>query len=56
MRPMNFLICCEDGHISDFPWFAWVHRNNDSTCKDNELHLESTAIPGVAGIIIKCTS
>lgn len=24
--PSRFLICCEDGHIDDFPYMEWVHR------------------------------
>ena len=30
--PARFILICEDGHMSDFPWSYWVHRGA-SGCK-----------------------
>lgn len=29
LTPSRFVICCPDGHIDDFPYFAWVHRGQE---------------------------
>ena len=55
LTPIRFLIACEHGHISDFPWIEWVHNGqmpqNPAKC---ELYFTTNARPGLDGIIIKC--
>ena len=29
LTPSRFVICCPNGHIDDFPYFAWVHRGQE---------------------------
>ena len=38
--PARFVVACEDGHITDFPWHWWVHRGN--ACLNPELEISST--------------
>jgi hypothetical protein len=26
--PSRFVVACEDGHLDDFPYWKWLHRNN----------------------------
>ena len=52
MLPVTFLIACEHGHISDFPFIEWVHR--DTECTNPEMYLKSNSNPGLPGIIIEC--
>ena len=53
-QPVRFISVCENGHISDFPWYEWVHRGFEGTCSKDELSLETMPIPGVAGIKVRC--
>ena len=52
--PVRFVVACEAGHISDFPWEKWVHGG--STCPSGiaELYFTSTTLPGLSGISIQC--
>ncbi len=38
--PGRFVVACEDGHITDFPWHWWVHRG--AACTHSELEISST--------------
>lgn len=33
MIQVPFVIVCEQGHISDFPWREWVHEDENTTCE-----------------------
>src|SRR5262249_17956895 len=55
--PSRFIAVCEEGHIEDFPYSAWVHegRKPDEK-KTHELSLRATGGAGsLAGIVIRCT-
>lgn len=34
-KQVPFVVICEHGHLSDFPWRKWVHRDENTTCKGN---------------------
>jgi hypothetical protein len=53
--PSRFIVACEDGHISDFPYRDWVHENNGNfNCKE-ELTIHQTGeSAGLESIFIKC--
>ncbi len=34
-KQVPFVVICEHGHLSDFPWAKWVHHNEDTTCTDH---------------------
>ncbi len=51
--PARFVVACEDGHISDFPWHWWVHRG--ASCHGAELEISSTGrSTTLASITVKC--
>ena len=52
--PVRFLRACRDGHLTDFPWVAYVHARN-IPCKPARLTLREYGAAGdVSDIIIKC--
>ena len=54
MKPVRFLIACEDGHIDDFPWSRWVHRGSACTASEEVLFITSTSFDGLAGVKVSC--
>ncbi|WP_280618578.1 DUF1998 domain-containing protein [Heyndrickxia oleronia] len=34
-KQVPFVVVCEHGHLSDFPWGKWVHGDEDTTCQGN---------------------
>jgi Domain of unknown function (DUF1998) len=57
LSPVRFVVACESGHIMDFPWNAWAHKDVGHTCDaaSGELYLYSTPAAGLAGIRVGCT-
>ena len=57
LTPSRFVICCPDGHIEDFPYFAWVHRGQD--VPDGSSHRLSMRTKGQSSslkdIIVSCS-
>ena len=58
--PVRFVMACEKGHISDFPWGQWVHRvdtDNPRSCDGGNAHLRlySTGGAGLAAIGVHCS-
>lgn len=52
--PVRFVMACEKGHLSDFPWHFWVQHKSD--CRNRQsgaLYLKSER-PGLAGLILRC--
>lgn len=41
MVQVPFIMVCKEGHISDFPWVEWTHRDENSKC-DKLMQLIST--------------
>lgn len=35
LKQVPFVIICSKGHISDFPWREWAHKNDETTCTGN---------------------
>jgi hypothetical protein len=52
--PMRFIAACPKGHIRDFPWMEWVHRNGIALpgCR---LRIRAGRSAGLGGIRIICT-
>lgn len=40
LYPSRFVLICENGHISDFPYNEWVHRNHQCTEPSKEPKLK----------------
>lgn len=55
--PSRFIAVCEEGHIEDFPYSAWVHQGQKpDEKKTHQLSLRATAGAGsLARIVIRCT-
>lgn len=52
--PARFMVACPRGHLDDFPWWAWVHRNG-LPCT-GMLQLIDTGTTGAASdLLVKCT-
>lgn len=53
MVQVSFVAICENGHIMDFPWREWVHRDVNPTCR-GELKLISTGGGTLDGQRVEC--
>lgn len=53
--PMSFLVACRKGHLDDFPWVEWVHRDKE-VCSQHPIleYRTSLAGAGLAGSRIGC--
>ena len=56
MVQLPLVAICQNGHISDFPWNEFVHRNLRPSCNDQNLQFRSTGVPSLAGQQIHCKS
>lgn len=53
--PSTFIVACGNGHIEDFPYRWWVHRDTGKECDGRALEITfDQAKGGLEGIIIKC--
>ena len=55
--PARFVVACEDGHMDDFPWAAFVHRvatDADVTCHWRLRLNEFGASGEAADVFVKC--
>lgn len=53
--PSRFVAVCNLGHIQDFPFMEWLHRNAPAT-QDCKLRLRAgRSSAGLSGISIECT-
>lgn len=53
MFQVPFVAMCETGHLQDFPWREWVHRDTRPQCSE-KLRLISTGSASLSGQKIKC--
>lgn len=60
--PARIVTVCECGHIDDFPWVNWVHRQNKcgekDVCANPKLLFKTgtSATSGLEGVEIECES
>lgn len=56
MAPVRFVAACLNGHIMDFPWNAWAHKDASACCtyEPGGLYLYSTPAAGLAGVRVMC--
>ena len=52
--PAPFVVACPSGHIDDFPWRAYVHRDADTNCKKRMRLVYSGSTGSVSDIWIYC--
>lgn len=53
MSQVPFIAICEQGHMDDFPWSAWVHRAIEPSC-GGVLRLLSRGGGTLAGQVVRC--
>ncbi len=46
--PARFLAACEKGHLDDFPWVEFVHRQKESICDSPQLRIYERGPSGEA--------
>lgn len=52
--PTRFVRACPRGHISDLPWYAFVHEGKDPTCR-RQLWLDETGTSGdLTDLWVRC--
>lgn len=60
MVPIRFIMACEQGHLSDFPWVEWAHRDRKDGICDYEKSKENLYLKfspnnsGLSGLTIQC--
>lgn len=53
MIQVPFVAVCERGHLQDFPWNEWVHRDPQPSCR-GRLRLTSTGSASLASQRVTC--
>ncbi len=53
MVQVRFIALCEDGHIQDFPWREWVHKDARPTC-GLPMKLRAGASTSLGAVRITC--
>lgn len=53
LSQVPFVAICDAGHIQDFPWREWVHRDSGSTCM-KQLYLRATGGASLAAQQVRC--
>ncbi|WP_340019369.1 DUF1998 domain-containing protein [Paenibacillus sp. FSL H3-0457] len=48
-----FVAMCEKGHLQDFPWREWVHKEKNTSCKKT-MYLMSTGGEALTSMQVKC--
>lgn len=54
MIQVPFVVVCNQGHISDFPWKEWVHGDENAAC-DGQMKLLSTGGATLDSLKVKCS-
>lgn len=58
LSPSSILVCCEQGHIDDFPWIEWTHYDSSEgisiSCDNPDIKIIHTDNSGLSGLAIKC--
>ncbi len=47
VMPVRFVLACPDGHLDDFPWGAWAHRENNYVCPVSDNPQSNLALEDV---------
>jgi hypothetical protein len=56
LTPSRFVVACENGHLDDFPYWAWVHKGGEPTSSEHQLHYQASGrSSSLRSILIGCT-
>lgn len=50
---LRFVAACDHGHLQDFPWREWAHRDPDPECEE-ELEFKSKGGSTLASVSVGC--
>jgi hypothetical protein len=53
MYQVRFVAACDHGHLQDFPWREWVHRDSSPDC-EGTLRLFASGGGSLASVRVKC--
>ena len=54
--PARFVVACENGHLDDFPYYAWVHHDHPHDNSKAKLSLETRGeSAGLRDVVINCS-
>lgn len=54
--PARILVACEDGHLDDFPWMEFLHRDESCKLDAPTLKLEEAGVSGeVRDLQVRCS-
>ena len=58
LRQVRFAAVCDHGHLQDFPWMEWVHRDQNPSCKQQEskLYYKAGGSGSLSDISVECKS
>lgn len=56
MHQVRFVVACEDGHLSDFPWNEWAHGTASPQCDGRSLRLHASGSSSLASLKVSCTA
>jgi len=54
MVPVRFVAACKKGHLQDFPWKWFTHRNHEGKCDFAQLSMQEGATGDFAEIRLVC--
>lgn len=55
VNPVRFVVACHKGHIEDFPWEKWAHRDSGHVCDNPLIYLKSKGKSAALGdLYLEC--
>lgn len=52
--PVRFVMACKNGHLDDFPWNWFVHKERGGPCDAPELRLIDSGSGDLSDVIVRC--
>lgn len=53
MYQVSYIAMCKDGHLEDFPWYEFVHKNSNPACKAR-LRLREALSGDMQNVVVTC--
>lgn len=54
--PVRFVSACPSGHIDEFPWVWFTHKDDDGSCRAPALRLSEGPTGDFGSIVVSCLS
>ncbi|WP_431190344.1 DrmB family protein [Janibacter cremeus] len=56
VSPSRFIVCCENGHIEDFPYRSWVHQGEYVRAEGHDLRFTTRGkSSSLSDVIVECS-